>query len=77
MPRRPYERIFNGEIELDSLQTDEPIMNIKMRMAVQASEQLSRNISVYDFVLAIADSNDCKLVNLIDDEVVTTFRQLE
>ena len=74
MPRRPYERIFNGEIELDSLQTDEPIMNIKMRMAVQASEQLSRNISVYDFVLAIADSNDCKLVNLIDDEVVTTFR---
>ena len=74
MPRRPYERIFNGEIELDSLQTDEPIMNIKMRMAVQASEQLSRNISVYDFVLAIADSNDCKQVNLIDDEVVTTFR---
>ena len=74
MPRRPHERIFNGEIELDSLQTDEPIMNIKMRMAVQASEQFSRNISVYDFVLAILDSNDCKLVNLIDDEVVTTFR---
>jgi len=77
MPRKPHDRIFNGEVELDSLQTDEPLMNIKMRMAVQASEFYERNVAVYDFVLALVNKDPFRLVSLIDDEVVETFRQLE
>lgn len=49
-------------------------MNIKMRMAVQASEFYGRNVSVYDFVLALVETNEFKLISLIDDEAVTTFR---
>lgn len=51
--QKPVDLIYHGEIPLKSLQTDEPLMNIKLRMAVQASEFYAQNVSVYDFVLAV------------------------
>ena len=77
MAKKPQEQTFQGEIPLLSLQTDEPLMNIKLRMAVQASEFYKRNISAYDFVLALILQDSFSIVTLINDEAVATFRQLE
>lgn len=52
-------------------------MNLKLRIAVQASEYHKRNISAYDFVLALAQKESFEIKTLIDDEKVATFRQLE
>ena len=52
-------------------------MNFKLRMAVQASEFHQRSISAYDFVLALVQRDKFRLVTLVNDEKVATFRQLE
>ena len=46
-------------------------------MAVQASEFYEKNVSVYDFVIAIIDSQNFGIVHLINDEEVSNYKQLE
>ena len=77
LTHKPHEKTFVSEIQLESLYTDEPLMNLKLRIAVQASEYHKRNISAYDFVLALAQKESFEIKTLIDDEKVATFRQLE
>lgn len=52
-------------------------MNIKMRVAVQASEFYKKSISVYDFVFALIKKDSFHIVTLINEDKVSTLRQLE
>lgn len=55
LTHKPAIETFQGEIPLPSLEADESLMSIKMRIAVQASEKHKRNITVYDFILALVN----------------------
>lgn len=52
-------------------------MNIKMRVAVEASEFYKKSISVYDFVFALIKKDSFHIVTLINEDKVSTLRQLE
>ena len=77
MSLKPKDGTYQGEIPLASLESDEPLMSIKLRIAVQASEVYRRSVSAYDFVLALVRKENFAIVTLIDDELVETFKQLE
>ena len=65
----PSVKIFQGELRFRQTQAEEPFINAKQRIAVQASEFHNRDIQPYDFVVAVVSKNNFKLMCIFDDIV--------
>ena len=52
-------------------------MNVKQRIAVQASEYHKRNIQPYDFVISLVNRDKFRLICLLDDVATLNARILQ